>query len=1127
MKPDTLFKYLIINLLVATLSSGYGQQAVPYCGTADSVSDAYIQKLSKQVDLTKARANAGEMLEYRLGIDVDYKTAMLYGQNQEKIRSTIYRIFAEASAIFEREMNIKLTVNHIHIWQEPEPYDLKTDFDYFYAIGEYWNRNRHEERDAVVSVSVRSGMFLGGYRLCTSNFPAPDNRFNVDVLTHELGHTLGSPHTHSCYWPGGPIDRCSGLEDPTELCPPSRQEFLNGSIMSYCRSKLTFHPLCRNLIRKFAEGEVNPSFSLKPYNEKPFAPGVLAVLGSQGNTTGFMPSFEWYPSPRTAQYRFQIAKDETFSQVVEDTLVNQSFFQSVGQNKGTYFARYQPENSLGSSGWSMAVNFRVGGFSESALPPPLQRVTRESSGIVSGSFKSLEGISSYQLRLENPYDNVVHERTEQVNSTGMQSFSVTTSLQNDLLYSLRYRVNKQGIWSRWSVPVWLETPLSTRHVSIDSTLVISTKPVLALRQWVPLTIADAFAGQMEIATDASFKNIVFQRSFSNNAVGDWCTDKELFFPSLHEHTTYFTRSRMLLSNQIRSAWTVSKFVTGVFDSRFRFLGTPSKVLHNGSFSGTMVLYNRFLKAGDHLYVFNYQGGYHRTTDLQSWQTHLPSTTNGRSPMILRAFGASPDGKTFTADPYQGFALKTGDTFEWISPPTPINWNDTETMVYSDRSGFFIKNFDKGIIRYHNGNFHYYREAIQLGIPNCIAKDNQERVWTVDDSGAVWRFENEQWTRQPSFPIWQGVYGMVFDKNDYCYVYGDFGVFKLDVTAGRWDAIKPLQQLNVRKLIFDEEGAMWLASYRFTPDHQGMEKFALIKYSNGKVSVYSDGLNFLREPFDIEYFKGQLVIMTTGGEIHTFDERQILTLTPQPAYCTGQQLDLTLTTNSTFAPDNRITVELRQSGSDKTIRWEVPTPASHRLSVNLPETLSQGRYTLSIHTTNPEINSYESAPFDIYPLTTSVKPVIERNQSLLKITPMEGYQYQWLLNDVPLLGATGPSVVANQDGIYSVTATNPGGCIVTSEALPVELGKPGELTLMQNKPNPLGASGDILFYLPKAESIRLDLFNLRGQKIAELKSGDLPEGWHTANVNGMFLSSGIYVYRLKAGNITKSLKMIRN
>jgi hypothetical protein len=69
-------------------------------------------------------------------------------------------------------------------------------------------------------------------------------------------------------------------------------------------------------------------------------------------------------------------------------------------------------------------------------------------------------------------------------------------------------------------------------------------------------------------------------------------------------------------------------------------------------------------------------------------------------------------------------------------------------------------------------------------------------------------------------------------------------------------------------------------------------------------------------------------------------------------------------------------------------------------------------------------------------------------------------------------------------------------------------------------------GEITFFLPRAEETALTLYNVRGQKIAELKKGNLPEGWHFARVDGNQLTSGVYIYQLKAGNTVKSLKLAK-
>ena len=60
----------------------------------------------------------------------------------------------------------------------------------------------------------------------------PDYSLTVFMFSHEMGHNLGSRHTQSCSWPGGPIDNCAPVENGT--CAPGPAPTNGGTIMSYC-----------------------------------------------------------------------------------------------------------------------------------------------------------------------------------------------------------------------------------------------------------------------------------------------------------------------------------------------------------------------------------------------------------------------------------------------------------------------------------------------------------------------------------------------------------------------------------------------------------------------------------------------------------------------------------------------------------------------------------------------------------------------------------------------------------------------------------------------------------------------------------------------------------------------------
>jgi len=93
---------------------------------------------------------------------------------------------------------------------------------------------------------------------------------------------------------------------------------------------------------------------------------------------------------------------------------------------------------------------------------------------------------------------------------------------------------------------------------------------------------------------------------------------------------------------------------------------------------------------------------------------------------------------------------------------------------------------------------------------------------------------------------------------------------------------------------------------------------------------------------------------------------------------------------------------------------------------------------------------------------------------------------------------------------------------------IEAETPDRIQLGQNYPNPFNPSTNIPFQLSKSSVVNISVFNLLGQKVATLANELYSEGRHTIAWNASSYSSGIYFYRLTAGDIiqTKKLMLIK-
>ncbi len=147
---------------------------------------------------------------------------------------------------------------------------------------------------------------------------------------------------------------------------------------------------------------------------------------------------------------------------------------------------------------------------------------------------------------------------------------------------------------------------------------------------------------------------------------------------------------------------------------------------------------------------------------------------------------------------------------------------------------------------------------------------------------------------------------------------------------------------------------------------------------------------------------------------------------------------------------------------------------------------------------------------------------------------------------------GPDVLIDNSGVATFTARNskitnrfyvvaggkfqvissstPVGVAPDNAGDPVLSNLPAVFALAQNYPNPFNPSTTIRFSLPATETVRLKIYNARGQLVRTLIDGNRAAGnyalkWHAITDNGHAVSSGIYFYRLDAGKFIQIRKMV--
>lgn len=159
-----------------------------------------------------------------------------------------------------------------------------------------------------------------------------------------------------------------------------------------------------------------------------------------------------------------------------------------------------------------------------------------------------------------------------------------------------------------------------------------------------------------------------------------------------------------------------------------------------------------------------------------------------------------------------------------------------------------------------------------------------------------------------------------------------------------------------------------------------------------------------------------------------------------------------------------------------------------------------------------------ANFDAVPYTLTIGPVDPSNH--YKHICLDSSYYPptgtWLW--------AGPSVTPYWGGALCYTFIDP------TTVASVDSRLPGSFALMQNYPNPFNPSTQVKFDVPTRSQVRIDIYNVLGQKVKTLvnemmDAGSYTADWDGSSEGGSSVSSGVYFYKMVAGDYVSTKKMM--
>lgn len=286
-------------------------------------------------------------------------------------------------------------------------------------------------------------------------------------------------------------------------------------------------------------------------------------------------------------------------------------------------------------------------------------------------------------------------------------------------------------------------------------------------------------------------------------------------------------------------------------------------------------------------------------------------------------------------------------------------------------------------------------------------------------------------------------------------------------------------------------------------------------SPGKVA---DLVIVSENPLDVSAPEDLLTIRTqftmVGGEVEYCDTAS------NPGLCPTTEsfrIDSTLVSAAAYLPD--FTPDLAFDDNPSTI-WNSGADAPQWIEVDLLKNLQITRIELQVAQypagrTVHQIWARGDDPLDTLVLLAAFDGLTQEGQLLTYITPpgLPPYRHVRILTTESPSWVAWEEIVVHTQNLTGVLENNP----------PIPLAN----ALLQNYPNPFNPNTTIGYSVagPRAEVIRLAVYDLLGREVAVLVNGKKEPGRYEAIFDASVLPSSVYLYKLTAGSFVQTRKMI--